>query len=316
LRAAARAAVRVQIAPAPFRERKGPRKALALKDTAPTVPALPKALQDLFEAKLATGELELPFLPETASQVMSACNDEVGEPRKVADLIQRDLALSAHVLHIANSAAYAPNEPIVSLPQAVSRLGLATVCDLAVAVAIQGRVFNVSGHQVKIRELWQHSAMAGCYAKEIARLRRFNVEGAFTCGLMHDIGRPMVMLAFIDLLSGLTDKRAPYTLLQAAMDQFHARVGGLLVDQWGLPPWVKTSILHHHGYAEAQDSHEDVMCTHLADELAKWAIQPELAEEDFDFDLPVLSDLNLYRDEVEVLLKRRSVVLDVAEAFL
>lgn len=287
-----------------------------MKDIAPIAPPLPKVLQDLFEARLATGEIDLPFLPDTASQVMSACNDEVCEPRKVAELIERDQALSAHVLHIANSAAYAPTESIVSLPQAVSRLGLSTVCDIAVAVAIKGRAFRVPGHQVKVRELWQHSAMAGCYAKEIARLRRFNVEGAFSCGLMHDVGRPMVMQAFLDLLKSLTDKPAPYALLQAAMDQYHARVGGLLVDQWGMPDWVKASILHHHGYAQAPHSEEDVMCTHLADELVKWASRSELGVEDFDFDLPVLSDLNLYRDEVELLLQRRSAVLDVAESFL
>jgi HD-like signal output (HDOD) protein len=286
-----------------------------VKDTQPSTSTLPRALQDLFEAKLVTGQIELPFLPETTSQILASCGSEDSDPRQVAELIQRDQSLAAHVLHISNSAAYAPKEPIVSLQQAVSRLGLDTVRDIAVAVSLKGRVFRAPGYQTVIRAMWQHSAVAGCYAKEIARLRRFNVEGAFSCGLMHDVGKPMVMLAFLDLLKGLTQRPPPFKLLEAAMEQFHPHVGGMLVDQWGLPPWIKASILHHGDYTLAQDYREDVMSTHLADELTKWALATELIDDDFDFEMPVLGDLNLYRDEVEQLLQRRSQVLDIAEAF-
>ena len=286
-----------------------------MKFSLPTVPPLPQILRDLFEAKLAAGAIELPFLPDTASKVLEASNAEESDARSVAELIQRDQALATHVLHVANSAAYAPKEPIVSLQQAISRLGFGVVCDITIAVSVKGRVFRIPGYQVKVRAMWQHSAMTGVYAKEIARLRRFNVEGAFSCGLIHDVGKPVVMQGFLDILGEMTTKKVPIKLLESAMDAYHGLVGGALVEQWSLPPWIKASIVHHHDYQNATEFNEDVMCTHLADLLAHWAISEELTDDDFDHDLPVLRELNLYRDEIEHLLQLRHDVLDVAEAF-
>ena len=277
---------------------------------------VPAILSDLFEARLADGRLELPFLPETCAKVIASCHDERSDPRAVAELIQRDQALAAHVLRIANSAAYAPKERIVSLQQAVSRLGLATVCEIALAVSLKARVFQARGYQAIARELWRHSAMAGSYAKEIARVRRFNVEGAFTCGLMHDVGKPVVLLAFLELLAERGDARPPYHVLEAAMDRFHARVGALLVERWGLPEWIRDAIQHHDDGAPAAGHREDVLSTRLADELAKWAGRGELGADDFDRDLAAISELSLYPDDVEHLLQRRPAVLEVAGAFI
>lgn len=279
-------------------------------------PPLPQVLRHLFDAKLAAGEIDLPFLPDTAARVLEAGNEVECDSSTMADLIQRDQALAAHVLNVSNSAAYAPKEPIVSLQQAIARLGIQAICDIAIAVSVQGRVFRVPGYQVQVRRMWQHSAMAGVYAKEIARLRRFNVEGAFSCGLMHDIGKPVVMQAFLDILGEMTEKKVPFKLLESAMDAFHGHVGGLLVEKWSLPPWVKAAIIHHHEPASAPEYREDVLCTHLADLLAHWATAGELTEDDFDFELPVLGELGLYRDDLEFLLARRSEVLEVADAFL
>lgn len=281
-----------------------------------TVPPLPPPLQTLFEARIETGEFELPFLPDTPAQVLAASNDDDCDARVLADLVQRDQALAGHVLHVANSSAYAPQEPIVSLQQAVSRLGLGTVAEIALAVSIKGKVFRVPGYQVKIREMWMHSAMTAAYAKEIARLRRHNVESAFMGGLLHDVGKPIVLQAFLDTLKELTQKKAPMKLLESCMLQFHERVGGQLVAHWELPDWMRASAEHHHEYELAEEFQQEAMTTHLADRLAHWAADEEATAADFDRDLPVISDLNIYGDEVEELLQRRGDVLEVAEAFL
>ena len=45
------------------------------------------------------------------------------------------------------------------------------------------------------------------YAKEIARLRRSNVEGAFLCGLLHDIGKPVLLQTLVDIQRSFGDGR-------------------------------------------------------------------------------------------------------------
>ena len=146
--------------------------------------------QQLVE-RVSQRRLELPMLPQTATDVLSLCNDSSCDTARLSSLIQRDQALAAHTLHIANSAAYAPREPIVSLQQAIGRLGFKTMCDIAVAVAMRSKVFVLKGHEERLRAMWLHSAMSGTWAKEIARACRRNVEGAFLCGLLHDIGQPV-----------------------------------------------------------------------------------------------------------------------------
>ena len=279
-------------------------------------PELPHVLQDLFEAKLASGQIDLPLLPNTASEVLAACNDEDCNAGELAELVQRDQALAAHVLHIANSAAYAPKEPIVSLRQACSRLGMSTVCEIAVAVSMKGRVFRVPGFQARIRAMWQHSAMTGVYAREVALQRGKDADGVFLGGLMHDIGRPVVMAAFLDILRELTAKQVPFSLLEAAMSRYHAEVGALLADRWGLAPWVREAARHHHDPGAAEEHAEEVRCAHLADELAHWAVDSGSTEADFDTAHPILAQLGLDADGARQLLQRRGDVLAVADAFL
>ena len=65
------------------------------------------------------------------------------------------------------------------------------------------------GRERRIKTLWAHSAAAGAWAREIARLRRMNVESAFLIGLMHDIGRPVLLQLVSDLARELQGEGGP-----------------------------------------------------------------------------------------------------------
>ncbi len=279
-------------------------------------PALPAAIKSRLETRLFSGEIELPFLPATAAEVMATCRNDDSDARKIADLMQRDQSLAAHVLRVSNSAAYAPKEPIVSLQQAVSRLGTSTVCEIAIAVSLKGRVFDVPGWRVKVRELWIHSAATAVFAKEVARIRRFNVEGSFLCGLLHDVGKPLVMQALLRTAKEETDRSVPPRLMDMAMAEFHERVGALLIEAWSLPEWMKHVVANHHNYSSMEEYREETMITHLTDELCHWALEEGTTQEDFPVELPVIADMGLYADEITQLLDMRGQVLDVAESFL
>lgn len=225
--------------------------------------------------------------------------------------------MAGHVLGVANSAAYAPKEPIVSLQQAISRLGLPTIAEIIVALSLKSRIFDVPGHQTKIRKMWMHSATSAVYAREAARLLRKNVEAAFLCGLLHDIGRPIVLQALIDAAREKTDRPVPSRVLELAMDEFHERVGVLTVEEWQLAPWVRDAVAYHHDHTRATDHRDEAMVTTLADLLSHWALDFECADEsDFPAEHPVVGDLNLYGNDLITLLEKRGLVLEVAETFV
>lgn len=258
-------------------------------------------------------ELELPVLPDIASRVLTLCQDQDGDPRQLGELIQRDPALAGNVLRIANSAAYATQEPIVSLQQAISRLGLTTMGDLAIAAAVNGKANTVKGREAEMRVMRTHAAATGIWSREIARHRRRNVEAAFLTGLLHDAGRPIVLRAVLDLAGDATIEES---VIQSFVDEFHASIGSRLIDAWKLPHWIAAAIEGHHDISRAGE-HADLAATvMLGDELAHWSQSSDAHHEDTLRALPVLDMLGLYPDDIDELCARRETVEKTTKAFV
>lgn len=275
-------------------------------------PRLTSVQRDLLERYLAS-ELEVPLLPDVAARVVSLCAEESSDARALELVLERDPSLASHLLRVANSAAYAAREPIVSLRQAVSWLGMGAIRGIVLAVSLQSRLFRVVGHEEQVRAIWKHCALAAAFAREIARQRRSNVEGAFLCGLLHDVGRPVVLQAALAALSG-PGQPVPAGALAAAMNELHADQGARLAEAWKLADWTVAAVAHHHQHERAGEHAEEAAITRLADLLAHWAADPDASPEDFVAPEPLLDTLNLYPGEVAALLARRPEALAFAEA--
>lgn len=264
------------------------------------------ALSDALLERLHGGKLDLPLLPTVATQVMTMARAGDADGQKLADVLQRDQSLAGQVLRLANSAAQGARVQIVSLQQAISRLGMVALRDLVVAVAVRGKVFAVQGYGDLVRPMWAHALATGYWAKEIARARRSNVESAFLCGLLHDIGHPVVLQAILDIQRdlGVCYERP---VLERAMAHYHCVVGGVLVADWKLPDVVAECIVHHHDYATQEHPSENVMITHLADLMASWmgTGHGEQVTLEAIAAAPVLDDLNIYPDEFQQLVALR-----------
>lgn len=270
-------------------------------------------LRARLEAQVAE-DLALPQLPETAARVLSGCNSEECDARGLADIISRDPSLTAQVLRVANSAAYAPEEPIVSVQQAVSRLGVGALCGIAMTVVTQGQVFALPGHQQRLVALWRHSALAAAWAREIARFRRRNVEGAFLAALLHDLGQPLVLEAVI-AIEELTGMSLSEDLIEEWIEEFHPAVGERLLRAWGLPKWVSEAALHHHDPDQALEHLDEVRTVRLADLMAHATETGQVGDMELVKTSGALESLGLYMDELEELLERSDAVQDLAEAF-
>jgi HD-like signal output (HDOD) protein len=271
------------------------------------------AREQLLE-RIASGRLELPILPEAAASVLVACRNPVSGPRDVAEAMERDPSLTAHLLRMANSAAYAGSEEVLSLPQAIARLGLARVAEITMAGALRGVFFRASNYLNLVHEIWDHSALAGAWAREIARRRGRGEEGALLGGLLHDVGRVVVLHALLDV-ERTTGGSFGDPSIRAAMDEFHPRVGAALIQRWGLPPAIVSSAAWHHDWERAGVHPDDVCTTALANALAHWAGggTPAVAEIAAS-GLP--GRLGLGGADIEALAEARERVLEIAGAFV
>jgi putative nucleotidyltransferase with HDIG domain len=220
------------------------------------------------------------------------------------------------VLRIANSPAYMPRMPIVSLQQAVARLGFGVVTEIAFAASVQGGVFRVPGYEPVLQELWRHALASGAFAKEVARARRLNVEGAFLCGLLHAVGKPALLQVINDVgrANSVDVARAD---LFSLLDELHSVVGVRIGEQWCLPKSVIAAIEHYAAYAGAGSFKQEAMITFLADRLASHVLDPSIFGSDDSFrDSKVFADLNLYPDDVTNLLARKDRVLELVAAMV
>jgi len=266
--------------------------------------------------RLASGDLRLPLLPRVAGQVVALVGSSKTDANRLAELIHRDPALAGHVLRIANSPAYMPRMPIVSLQQAVSRLGFNVVAEIAFAASVQGGIFKVPGFESVLLEMWRHALTSGAFAKEVARVRRLNVESAFLCGLLHAVGKPALLQVVTDVAKAC-DLPLSSGPLFALLDDLHAVVGVRIGEQWQLPKQVIAAIEHYARYDQAGGFRQDAMITFLADRLATHALQPAAFGSDQAFrDTRVMADLNLYPDDVAGLLSRKDRVLELVSAMV
>jgi putative nucleotidyltransferase with HDIG domain len=275
-----------------------------VRDSVPTTQEFREWLKLRLES-----ELELPLLADVASRVVELCDDQDTEIHDVQRALEEDPSLASNFLRIANSPMYAARDPIVSLKQAVARLGLVTTRSIALAESTRGRIFSLPGHEDRVRAIWRHSVVAAAFAREIARKLRRNVEGAFLCALLHDVGRPIVLQAALGAPPSLAQAPIPKEMLEAAMDEFHASVGGRLAKAWNLAEWTVAAVTHHHEPELAAPFEDEARVVRLADLLSEWALTHEAQPQDFPITDPVVEGLELYRDDIEALLALRKSVL-------
>ncbi|MBA5873803.1 MAG: HDOD domain-containing protein [Nitrospira sp. CR1.2] len=283
----------------------------ALPQATPPVPTDP--LEQLLIERIRKGAIELPLLPQVASRILAMVYDPDAEAAKLAALIHQDQALAAHVIRIANSPAYMTRNPVVSLQHAVSMLGMNLMSELAFSASIKGSAFKVPGWDDEVKGLWHYSLASGAYAKEIARMRRFNVESAYLCGLLHGIGRPVVLQTLV-ALSKEQGTTLSKELMHQLLDGYYIQVGLLVADDWGLPPPVVESIGFHVDYNYAKTAKQECMTTCLAGRLAKHFLDPEALDEATLREHVVFADLNLYPKDVDALLAHKEKVQAVVEA--
>jgi len=278
-----------------------------------TTPVPTDSLEQLLIERIRKGAIELPLLPQVASRILAMVYDPDAEAAKLAELIHQDQALAAHVIRIANSPAYMTRNPVVSLQHAVSMLGMNLMSELAFSASIKGSAFKVPGWDDEVKSLWHYSLASGAYAKEIARMRRFNVESAYLCGLLHGIGRPVVLQTLV-ALSKEQGSTLSKELVHQLLDGYYIQVGLLVADDWGLPPPVVESIGCHVDYQYAKTAKQECMTTCLAGRLAKHFLDPDSMDEATVREHVIFADLNLYPKDVDALLAHKDKVRAVVEA--
>lgn len=194
-------------------------------------------------------------------------SDESFDFQKVTAQVHRDQALASHVLRVANSVAFGGRATrIPSLQQALVRLGTRRVKELVLTVVMRTRVFCSPRFGAHALQVGREAAVAAGLARELARVGSEDSEAAFLCGLLHTVGKPVVLNA----LSGIEKEVGPLdtALVSSLVDQHYVEAGRRLVEAWNLPEAVGLAILHHSEPGRAPGDSALVVLSAVAGALA------------------------------------------------
>jgi HD-like signal output (HDOD) protein len=259
--------------------------------------------------RIELGALKLPVLPRVAGEVMALTNDPNADLSDISELIHRDQSLASHVFRVANSAAFRGTEAIVSLQQALTRLGMSLLGEIAISISLQGEVFRAPGFQKEIKALWRHALASGGWAREIARAKRANVEGQFLCGLLHTVGKPIALQSIVEIQPSLSRD----SVLGLA-EEFHCTVGSSVAEKWKLPQQVRIACAFYQNYTAAPSFKKETAMTWLANRLGQELMCPETTSMEAIQQDTVVAELNFYPDEFVALLEKREAILAMVNA--
>jgi len=197
---------------------------------------------------------------------------------KVARIIECDSALTARVLTVVNSAAFALAEPITTVARAVMYLGDKIVLGIALDFCTQGLLQKpLEGYCSERGMLWEHNLRTAIAAKAVARLatREISPDVAFTGGILHDIGK-LVLSDFLkdttaEVVHELDAGQLPDYLAgeDEKLGLNHCTVGQEMARAWKLPAPFPEIIRYHHRPQKAPAQCRGVVyAVHVGDILA------------------------------------------------
>lgn len=200
-----------------------------------------------------------PFSPVLQKLLSQLAQDDVSF-KSIATLVEKDAVLAGHVLRVVNSAAGGFRSRVNSVVHGISLLGVVKLRNILLGLSVSQMWTGI-----KTPASWSaarfnlHSVAVATFADLIAQ--EFPViypEGAFIAGLLHDLGRLLIVAAFRDEfeeecerqrlgLSGSTWLDWETNLLGCT----HAEISALGLKNWRLPAPVQEAVqLHHVASAE------------------------------------------------------------------
>lgn len=196
--------------------------------------------------------IDIPPCPAVLLELDAELKKEDCDQREIARLISRDVALSGHVMQIAQSPLFSSGQKLGSLIQALNVLGNRQIFNLVVFHLLKTAM--AGGADVAMERFWESSGQIARVSSELARrLRCVRPDVAYTFGLFHDCGIPLLIKRFANTKqvlaqANMADELSFTEVEEQHLGTNHAVVGYFLARRWRLPEAVVEAILLHHDY--------------------------------------------------------------------
>ncbi len=221
-----------------------------------------------------------PVLPLTVTRLIEAADDPECSVKDIVEILHSDQSLSLTVLKIANSALFGRPQKAASIKMAVVILGFDEVQRIALTKAlIYSCKILATQHRPFINRFWEHSFACGMAARAIAPKLSINPEIALIGGLLHDIGKLIMLDTFADDYA-LDRWMTTFSTAESRQEELrmfsfsHDQLGGRLLRKWLFPENLITAVSYHHCPEEAVQQSGFAHAIQLADLLSFYCCNP------------------------------------------
>jgi putative nucleotidyltransferase with HDIG domain len=228
-------------------------------------------------SEILSGIEKLPAFSSTVVRLSALVNDPEAGPGEFEAVVQPDMALTANLLRMANSAYFGLSRRIGNVREAITLLGVRRVFELGAMAAVDAVVpETLPGYGIDASVFWCHSVAVAVIAERLSKERKLATPAlTFTAGLLHDIGKLVISSFLADRIETLRSELASGEMSLVACEQKllgadHAQIGADLGAVWNLPEEVVKVIASHHAPDIVNEGRGDVLVdlVHAADCLS------------------------------------------------
>ncbi len=193
-----------------------------------------------------------PFSP-VLTRLLATLADEDVSFVELAGIIETDAVLAGNLLRVVNSPLYARISTVNSVRHAVSILGSIKIRNLVLGLSVSRRWV---GARVPAkwdpRQFNAHSLAVAVLSDMVAlEMAVPYPEGAFTSGLLHDVGKLLIAVAMPEQFETMYDiyEAGSDAASDCEMDVIgvtHAEISGAIMERWKLPKPIQEAVAYHH----------------------------------------------------------------------
>lgn len=276
---------------------------------------IPSALHTLDPVPVNLNDIESSFkniqpIPQVALKILRMLSENEFDFKDLAKEVKKDQIISAQVLKFCNSAVFGGRGKIDTISDALLIIGQNSLAKIISTIAVKNLVANSDrGYSLVQGGLYHHAIGVALLSEKLSEKTGAAFPfSAYTCGLLHDIGKVALdqfVASALPLFYRDNDEWQAANMISLEnkhLGMNHVTAGQKLAAMWELPETISSVIEYHHTPEVADDPPKAVYIIALADILMHMfkadskMVRPDMSPVNFlmeKLDMPIETFANL-----------------------
>jgi len=232
------------------------------------------------------GAVDLPPLPQVSVEFNRIVKRGV-DVQQTVKLLKQDISLSTKLIRVANSALFGSVSRTTNLEQAVNRLGLISTKQYVDTLCARDFFSSRAKKYISFFEsLWQHSHCCAIVSQSVSEILKLqpNID-MFTAGLLHDIGKVILLQGISELeRKGKFKSKIDPAASMESIDKRHNDFGAKVLRNWNFEEGYAQIALYHDNLEAVNSPPVELLVVHLSNLITKIIVYSQFTKTEINVD--------------------------------